>query len=131
LNRRTKNILALNGSFDTDYRPRLWLAHENARSRRKKTSEGVRSEGKQVLSLLNRFDTLSEKGLNLELTMGPSGEWRVVDAQPCEPMLKPHDEIDDGGEIPENLDEIVQDILRRAREAKEQKSESGKRKPER
>jgi hypothetical protein len=42
---------------------------------------------------------------------------------------KPRVMIDDGSEIPENLDEIVEDILRRSREAEERESKSGKREP--
>lgn len=42
---------------------------------------------------------------------------------------EPHDEIDDGGEIPENLDEIVEDIIRRAREEEGRESKFRKRMP--
>lgn len=45
-------------------------------------------------------------------------------------LHRPHGEIDDGGEIPENLDEIVEQILRRSREAEERKSKSDKHTPE-
>jgi hypothetical protein len=42
---------------------------------------------------------------------------------------KPRDALDDGSEIPENLDEIVEDIVRKSREAEKRESKSGKRKP--